>query len=266
MKLTTMQDLGGCRAVLASVDAVNRLADQFRQIKSQLEDPGEDNYVANPKPDGYRSVHFVVRFRSKNTAYLHLPSRRIEVQIRSKLQHEWATALETIDLFTEQTLKGGGGEAMWKRFFILTSDMIALKEGCPRVPGSIDDPIELVSQVRLMWDKLRIPERLSAWMTTVQLQIPQEHGTNAMYLIETDADKKTTGVKAFLAENVTQAFSEYKRAELRNHDFPSRSAVLVAARSVDELRAAYPSYYGNTQAFLDVVKGELLADRPESGR
>ena len=145
MQATTMQDMGGCRAVVDTIDSVAKLTDQFKQIITKLDDPKEYNYIRHPKPDGYRSVHFVVKYRPKAKAYQHLPSRRIEIQVRSSLQHKWATALETIDLFTEQTLKTGGGQYSWKRFFILTSSLFAMKEDCPVVPGSVASDVTLPS-------------------------------------------------------------------------------------------------------------------------
>lgn len=66
MQATTMQDMGGCRAVVDTIESVAKLTEQFRQISPQLDDPREYNYIANPKPDGYRSVHFVVKYRPKS--------------------------------------------------------------------------------------------------------------------------------------------------------------------------------------------------------
>src|ERR1700730_3490905 len=66
MQVTTMQNIGGCRAVVNSMQSVNELTEQFRRIAPRLEGPREYNYVQHPKPDGYRSVHFVVRFQSRH--------------------------------------------------------------------------------------------------------------------------------------------------------------------------------------------------------
>jgi hypothetical protein len=253
MQLTTMQDIGGCRAVVDSIGSVARLTEQFRRIKPELDDPKEYDYITNPKPDGYRSIHFVVKYRPKSKAYAYLPNRRIEIQIRSALQHKWATALETIDLFTEQTLKTGGGQYSWKRFFILTSSLFAGNEDCPVVPGSVASNDALLQEIRGLWRGIRIREQFDGWITAAQTLIPQEHGTNATYLVEVDVDQKATTVKGFSA--VPEAYRAYADAERRNRQIKNRTAVLVSTQSVNQLRGAFPSYYGDTKAFLDEVEG-----------
>ncbi|WP_457767666.1 RelA/SpoT domain-containing protein [Cyanobium sp. ULC082] len=63
-----------------------------------------DNYQAEPKPSGYRGIHLIYRYRSnKSETYNGL---LLEVQIRSPLQHAWATAVETVGTFLKQSLKG----------------------------------------------------------------------------------------------------------------------------------------------------------------
>jgi ppGpp synthetase/RelA/SpoT-type nucleotidyltranferase len=75
------------------------------------------DYIKEPKPDGYRSYHLICRYQGihQDGAYKGL---RIEIQIRSAMQHAWATAVETIDAFTGQALKTNiSGDVTWKRFF-----------------------------------------------------------------------------------------------------------------------------------------------------
>jgi Region found in RelA / SpoT proteins len=253
MQMTTMQDLAGCRAVVDSIESVARLTEQFRQMKAGLDDPKEYDYITRPKKDGYRSIHFVVKYRPKSKAYSHLPSRRIEIQVRSALQHKWATALETIDLFTEQTLKTGGGQYSWKRFFVLTSSLFAMKEDCPVVPDSVASNDALLQEIRGLWRGIRIREQFDGWITAAQTLIPQEHGTNSTYLVQVDVDQKATTVKGF--SGIGEAYRAYADAERQNRQIKNRTAVLVSTQSVNQLRGAFPSYYGDTKAFLDEVEG-----------
>lgn len=121
MKLSQMQDISGCRAVLETVDDVDKLVKIYEEALAK--NPSgrpyrtEDyDYIREPKADGYRSVHFVFKYRS-NVSRLHVYNElRIEVQIRSRLQHLWATAVETVSTFTDQALKTGMGSPEWKRF------------------------------------------------------------------------------------------------------------------------------------------------------
>src|SRR5690606_39699271 len=45
----------------------------------------------------------------------------IEIQIRTRLQHAWATAVETVDVMKGTDLKSGGGTPDWREFFALAA-------------------------------------------------------------------------------------------------------------------------------------------------
>lgn len=58
-----------------------------------------------------------------------------ELQIRTKLQHAWATAVEAMGTFLGEALKAGHGPAAWRDFFATASAAIAHVESTPPVPG-----------------------------------------------------------------------------------------------------------------------------------
>lgn len=57
MRLTQMQDIGGCRAVFKSIDYVYLLKESYLDKKGQYEIVHIDDYIRAPKPSGYRSLH-----------------------------------------------------------------------------------------------------------------------------------------------------------------------------------------------------------------
>ncbi|GAH08548.1 unnamed protein product, partial [marine sediment metagenome] len=125
MKLTTMQDIGGLRAVLGTVYDVYMLSEEYRKntlFGHELID--EKDYIHKPRSeDGYRSLHLIYKYKNRrNPAYDGL---RIELQIRTKLQHTWATAVETMGTFLGQALKSRQGDQEWLDFFALTSSAFA---------------------------------------------------------------------------------------------------------------------------------------------
>lgn len=97
MQLDRMQDIGGIRAVVNSVDEVRRVHESL--IKGRHQHcpvlPPKD-YISNPKDDGYRGIHQV--FKYDTPQHKELKGMQVEVQIRTKLQHYWATAVETLGL------------------------------------------------------------------------------------------------------------------------------------------------------------------------
>lgn len=82
-RLTQMQDIGGCRALVSGLTELMRLHERIAAVWA-ADIVRTDDYLANPKPSGYRAIHVVVRRDD------HL----VEVQLRTSLQHAWATAVE----------------------------------------------------------------------------------------------------------------------------------------------------------------------------
>jgi len=68
MKLSQMQDLGGCRAILSNVSAVNALYRMYQEPQQTLSEEGSlkcYDYVSSPKADGYRGIHVVARYHPR---------------------------------------------------------------------------------------------------------------------------------------------------------------------------------------------------------
>src|SRR3546814_14420154 len=74
-----------------------------------------DDYIRSPKSSGYRSIHLVLKYKSKK--YPEYNNLLLEVQIRTHAQHSWATAVETVGAVLGQALKSSEGEAAWLSYF-----------------------------------------------------------------------------------------------------------------------------------------------------
>ena len=120
MQLSRVNDIGGCRAVLASVDHVydlqRALLEQTRASWELTHLPSKYDYVARPKDSGYRSVHLVYAYQSDSEEHADFDGQRIEIQLRSKLQHSWATANEIAETFTGLPLKSEVDPKGWTNF------------------------------------------------------------------------------------------------------------------------------------------------------
>jgi ppGpp synthetase/RelA/SpoT-type nucleotidyltranferase len=122
MKLSQMQDIGGCRAVLRTVLEVEKLAQDYEKARIKNARRGgvfhrKYDYIEKPKPTGYRGIHLVYKYHTESKMLAIYNDLKIEIQLRSKLQHAWATAVETVDFFTGQALKSNIGDVDWKCFF-----------------------------------------------------------------------------------------------------------------------------------------------------
>jgi hypothetical protein len=253
MQLSTMQDLGGCRAVVRTVANVDRLVEIYEGVPTSAANfIGKKDYILEPKPDGYRGVHLIYEYQGKSQegAFCGL---KIEVQIRSRLQHAWATALETIDTFTDQALKSGFGNDQWKRFFALTATAIAMREKRPAVPETPTDREQLCKELKPLCKKLRVPDVFQGLSVGLRMTTSTERKAKNVlaYILVLDSERKEVRTIAFASNE--QAAEEYIKWEKENLDKPHIQTVLVSVDSVAALKKAYPSYYLDTDRFTNLV-------------
>lgn len=100
MALGNMQDIAGCRAVVPTIDDAYALAESWQRLRV-----GEVRRVfdriAEPQPSGYRAIHLQVVY----------DGLRVEVQIRTFIQNEWADLVEKLGPIVGHDLKRGFGPA-----------------------------------------------------------------------------------------------------------------------------------------------------------
>lgn len=255
MKLSRIEDIGGCRIVMPNVELVRILAEQYisknkrhKRIKSR-----EKNYINNPKPDGYRSIHLVYAYYSRNKVGKTFNDKLIEIQIRSKLQHIWATALETNDLFNHQRIKFGQGDPKWKYFFKLVSSAFAIMEKCPTVEGTPNDKKELYNEIRKMERELKVTERMIAWRATVA---HLSNKKDSLFVLRLDMKNKNISYNIFKndKEGWAKANEDFSIQEKDNKENKDCDVVLVGAENISELTYGYRNYFADTEEFLKNLK------------
>lgn len=133
MSLTTMQDIGGCRAVFRSIQDLYAVADHIDRVHPPIT---VDDYVRSPKESGYRAVHMVVAYTDAEGI-----DRMVEVQLRTSYMHQWAVTLERFGDRINEDLKSGGGSSAVLTLFALISQAMALQESGRRVDESLDRQI-----------------------------------------------------------------------------------------------------------------------------
>jgi ppGpp synthetase/RelA/SpoT-type nucleotidyltranferase len=254
MRLTQMQDLGGCRAVVSNVKLVGRLKENYDHSRMKHELVLQKDYIANPKPSGYRGVHLVYRYHS-DKKHTH-EGLKTEVQLRSQLQHAWATAVETVGTMLAQALKASQGDQDWQRFFALMGSAIAVREECPPVPDTPSDARELRGELADCAARLNVEARLKAYGTALsQVEEGVQKGTR-YFLLEVDPTTKTTKITGFPSGQLEEATAKYLDVERGLHG-PGAEAVLVSVDSLALLRAAYPSYFLDADLFLAAMETAL---------
>jgi putative GTP pyrophosphokinase len=124
MKLARMQDIGGCRAVLADAREVEKLA---RRIRHRWKPVRSSDYRDTSRSDtGYRALHLIVEKRDRRISK---EPRAIEVQLRTEEEHDWAEEVARTGGRLGYDLKDGEGPDELVEYFRMASDLLWLQAG-----------------------------------------------------------------------------------------------------------------------------------------
>lgn len=252
--VTRMQDIAGLRIVLPKMeDVLSFQASLLAEGVHCFKYVDTDDYISKPKPDGYRCLHEIFSYSCDDK-----PENKgccIEIQIRTLLQHLWATSVESLDVLMKTSLKTGQANAPHLEFVKLASALFSYDEGTPvmdELKGV--EPRELVRRIMVegrQFDKY--------------LQENTDPGLVAGYPGEDDAytllslDIPESGdpfvsIIPFKKGQGNNAMSAYGTREAANDGKDDVLMVLVqAGGSMKKLEEAYPNYFLK----LDTFKTEL---------
>ena len=255
MKLSQMQDIGGCRAVVKNVLQISELVDMHKKSAAKHKLVRIDNYIESPQRSGYRGVHLIYKyFSDRNDTYNGL---QVEIQIRSLLQHAWATAVETVGTFLKQALKSSQGHSEWLRFFALMSSAIAWREKTQLVPNTSEDRAILLEELRRRASDLDVLRRLAVYGDTLRA-LEDPGAINAHYFVlALDPIADTVTISGYSRSELERATSHYVSVESKLDSKIGQEAVLVSVDSISALKKAYPNYFLDTKAFLVAVEQAL---------
>jgi hypothetical protein len=125
--LAQVQDIAGCKVVVPGIPDQDALTAALRgRVADHREYDRRDQ-----SSHGYRAVHFVAR----------VDGRRVEVQVRTELQHLWAQLSELAAQERGHELKYGEGDPGALRLLMDYSNAIARLERCGR-SGRDFEPFE----------------------------------------------------------------------------------------------------------------------------
>ncbi|MDL2267005.1 RelA/SpoT domain-containing protein [Desulfovibrio sp. OttesenSCG-928-G15] len=251
MQLDRMQDIGGLRVVLKNISEVFELHESIlgsKRFEHTPEMPPRD-YIKIPKDDGYRSLHQVFKYANKK--HPELNGLRIELQIRTLLQHSWATAVETLGIVEKSSFKTGEGGEQFKRFFKVSSALFSMDEGTSVLAELKNESREqLIQELNEIENALQVSSKLKG-LTISAKHIEQTSLHFAGYhLMELDIEKGRISLIPFLEKQLDSAEDLYRAREQATRDNPNISVVLISAGNVKDIKKAYPNYFLDTNGFL----------------
>lgn len=255
MKVSQMQDIGGCRAVMRNVGLVRKMVEAYQTSSVKHKLMRVDDYLASPQASGYRGMHLIYRYYSdRSDVYNGL---LIEIQIRSLLQHAWATAVETVGTFLKQSLKASQGHEGWLRFFVVMSSALALREGTATAPGTSSSKSAIQAELRTLAKELDVKRRLQAYGDTLKALGDTDTADGHYFLMALEPRLDTITITAFAKDQLDRATKEYLRVERSLEESTGAEAVLVSVESITALKRAYPNYFLDTRAFLEALDTAL---------
>jgi ppGpp synthetase/RelA/SpoT-type nucleotidyltranferase len=141
MALSRMQDIGGCRAIVENIGELRRVE---RRVVLRRPPLRVDDYVNSPRSSGYRAVHLIVQY----------DDRSIEIQLRTRLMHDWAIAVERLGGRMNEDLKSSRGPREVLDWLEVVSAAMAVEERGEIVDTRLMDRIRALRQAALPY----IPE------------------------------------------------------------------------------------------------------------
>jgi putative GTP pyrophosphokinase len=152
IRLSQMQDVAGCRVVVASVVQQDRFVESLKTVF-----PGASVIDRRDNPSyGYRAVHVIAEVSGKP----------IEIQVRTSLQHLWAELSEKSSDVLDPTIKYGGGPDEWRSVLAKCSEAVVSYEKIEKTYFEVMASIELTAademEIRTAVAKLlehHVPER-----------------------------------------------------------------------------------------------------------
>ncbi|RZJ10127.1 MAG: hypothetical protein EOP39_09505 [Rubrivivax sp.] len=157
-RLASMQDIAGCRIVVADRQAQRSLTDalMLRFTEYKLVDR-----IARPS-HGYRALHLVVE----------LEGRRVEIQIRTELQHLWAQVCERIADKVGLEFKYGEGHPALQEWIAALStavDQVERELDGEKMPGPLPPVAMLSTGPDMTPDRENMTELLTALVAVIPI-------------------------------------------------------------------------------------------------
>lgn len=252
MGLGGLQDIGGARFVFENIPSLLKAQQIIINAKFEhfVVDREPYDYVASPKESGYRSIHFAYKYVSNDDDYNGL---RVELQLRTRLQHDWAMAVETAELITKSSLKASLGDEHWLEFFKLSSAIFARKEGMPVADSfvGLTEKDYCIKYAQLN-QNYKFLDQLQALVSAVK--ITDKHTLKEGYaVILIQFSDKFVQLRHFKSDKLDDATQYYADVE-KSIDDSNAAVVLVSVSDMKELQEAYPSYFLNAGEFIQSLQ------------
>ncbi|WP_375239972.1 RelA/SpoT domain-containing protein [Aurantibacter sp.] len=240
-KFARMWDISGCRCIVDNDREVYKLE---KLISKKFTVRKRRDYIKKPKANGYKSLHL----------YLQLPndSKVVEVQLRNRLDHNWATLVEITDLIFESQLKELGKDKKLEKFLLLLSKRKSLTFDDKKYIAKILRQYNYFGNLSNVFTRNYLKVR-NRWL---ELEMRENH---KFFLIETKKDE-IPKIDSFSIFN--RAEKEYFKRYLSNQNSNIVLTHLLKP-SYKNISSAYSNYILTVHSILDdinIILRELIIE------
>jgi putative GTP pyrophosphokinase len=277
LDLARMQDLVGFRVVFRhsdhrrNIEAVEKLTEMIDRGNIKSEVANIRNYIHEPRETGYRSVHVIFKYKSEKHSKHN--NMRVELQIRTRMQHIWATAVETVDMIESSILKQGYGSRDWLNFFRIMSSLMSIDEGTlvlsPQEKGQLHHDLKVVSGKINASFTLKIATALNAHLRKAyqeiieQKKLQKKKARAGYVLIKLDLEPYFNNEKIkpnfefliFSDDEQNKATEMYGDWEEDTHGNEFCYVLLGKGETLDGFQKGFPNYFADIREFIDLHNG-----------
>ena len=247
MRLSSMDDVAGCRLIFDTIDELHAFRARLHtaKFKHRLRNPIDKyDYIQHPKPTGYRGIHDVYIYNVKSRTNQNCNGLNVEIQYRTRIQHAWSTTVEIIGLITENQPKfQRGNDDRYERSMVYASEILARAHENMKGPLPDIENNELVKSFITLSNEIHLLQRLKG-LNTTNTEISKKK--NAILIFKTDG---TLEIKTFkdAPDALTSLF-------ILEKEIPHDDIVLVRADTSQEVREAYKNYFSDARDFIRLIE------------
>lgn len=251
--LSTMHDIAGVRAIFRSSEEIDDFRGQMRLSKAQhrlIHDADKFDYISNPKDTGYRGIHEVMERQVSSKSGEAWNGLKFEVQLRTAVQHAWATAVEIYDDTQASRFKFQISQNPAYEQFMIASEMFARihedSSGCLREKSDL----ELAERFTELEEETHTVTMIHGLQVAVNYS-PLEKNS----ILQRTSDGR-------LIVHPFATFPSALRAISRIESMPETlNAVLVGAKTPYHIREAFRNYFEDTADFVALLDSALMRIR-----